>query len=63
VSIEGAVPSIDTMPEGCRYAPRCPFRHDICEREPPRLGRVSSDQAAACVQPFGFEPPQEEALA
>jgi oligopeptide/dipeptide ABC transporter ATP-binding protein len=63
VAIEGAVPSIDTMPNGCRYAPRCPFRHDICEREPPRLGLVSPDQAAACVQPFGFKQPQEEALA
>jgi peptide/nickel transport system ATP-binding protein len=51
------------MPKGCRYAPRCPFRHDICEREPPRLGLVSPDQAAACVQPFGFKQPQEEALA
>ena len=50
------------MLEGCRFAPRCPFRRDICEREPPRLGLVSADQAAACVQPFGFEQPQEEAL-
>jgi peptide/nickel transport system ATP-binding protein len=63
VTIEGAVPSIGTMPKGCRYAPRCPFRRDICEQEPPRLGLVSPDQAAACVQPFGFEQPQEEALA
>ncbi len=63
VTIEGAVPSIGTMPKGCRYAPRCPLRRDICEQEPPRLGLVSPDQAAACVQPFGFEQPQEEALA
>jgi oligopeptide/dipeptide ABC transporter ATP-binding protein len=63
VTIEGAVPSIGTMPKGCRYAPRCPFRRNICEQEPPRLGLVSPDQAAACVQPFGFEQPQEEALA
>jgi oligopeptide/dipeptide ABC transporter ATP-binding protein len=63
VTIEGAVPSIGTMPKGCRYAPRCRFRRDICEQDPPRLGIVSPDQAAACVQPFGFEQPQEEALA
>ncbi|MXQ12175.1 ABC transporter ATP-binding protein [Microvirga makkahensis] len=63
VTIEGAVPSIGAMPKGCRYASRCPFRRDICEQESPRLGLVSSDQAAACVQPFGFEKPQEEALA
>ncbi|MEZ0167915.1 ABC transporter ATP-binding protein [Microvirga sp. TS319] len=62
VTIEGAVPSIGTMPKGCRYAPRCTFRRDICEQEPPRLGTVSPGQAAACLQPFGFEPPQEEAL-
>jgi peptide/nickel transport system ATP-binding protein len=63
VAIEGSVPSIGSMPKGCRYAPRCPFRRNICEQEPPRLGIVSPDQAAACVQPFGFERPQEEVLA
>ena len=63
VSIEGAVPSVGSMPKGCRYAPRCPFRRGICEQEPPRLGLLSPDQAAACLQPFGFEQPQEEVLA
>lgn len=63
VTIEGAVPSVGTMPKGCRYAPRCTFRRDICEQEPPRLGIVGPSQAAACLQPFGFEQPQEEALA
>ncbi|MGO4570561.1 ABC transporter ATP-binding protein [Microvirga sp. 2TAF3] len=63
MTIEGAVPSIGAMPRGCRYAPRCPFRRDICEQEPPRLGIVSLGQAVACRQPFGFEEPQEGALA
>ncbi|WP_414475544.1 ABC transporter ATP-binding protein [Microvirga sp. M2] len=59
VTIEGAVPSIGTMPKGCRYAPRCTFRRDICDKEPPRLGIVGPGQAAACLQPFGFEQPKK----
>jgi len=62
VTIEGAVPSIGAMPKGCRYGPRCPLRRDICEQEPPQLGRVSPDQAVACMEPFGFARLPEEAL-
>lgn len=35
-TIEGAVPSLTQMPEGCRFAPRCPFRSELCQvKEPP----------------------------
>ncbi len=36
-TIEGAVPNWNTMPEGCRFAPRCPYRTERCERELPEL--------------------------
>ncbi|WP_210484707.1 ABC transporter ATP-binding protein [Microvirga antarctica] len=59
VTIDGAVPAIGSMLEACRFSPRCPYRHEICERERPPLGLVSGDQAAACFRPFGYERPIE----
>jgi oligopeptide/dipeptide ABC transporter ATP-binding protein len=34
-SILGRVPTLDTMPAGCRFAPRCPRRQDQCDEAPP----------------------------
>ena len=34
-SIEGTVPDLLHPPEGCRFAPRCPFRAADCARQPP----------------------------
>ena len=34
-TIEGLVPNLANAPPGCRFAPRCPFRIDICDIEPP----------------------------
>lgn len=35
--IPGQPPSLIGPPTGCRFAPRCPFRMDRCEEEPPLL--------------------------
>lgn len=35
--IQGTVPSPDALPEGCRFAPRCPFASDICFEKIPEL--------------------------
>ncbi|WP_413084543.1 ABC transporter ATP-binding protein [Thermaerobacter composti] len=45
-AIPGAVPSIDRMPPGCRFHPRCPLAEERCRREAPPLrpweeGRVA----------------------
>jgi peptide/nickel transport system ATP-binding protein len=34
-TIEGLVPNLANAPPGCRFAPRCPFRIDICNQDPP----------------------------
>ena len=34
IPIKGNVPAPDEMPEGCRFAPRCPFASDICAKLP-----------------------------
>jgi peptide/nickel transport system ATP-binding protein len=46
-SIEGTVPDLLKPPEGCRFAPRCPFRAADCARQPP-LAEVAPGHASAC---------------
>tara|TARA_R110000850_G_scaffold126570_11_gene245375 strand:+ start:170 stop:1234 length:1065 start_codon:yes stop_codon:yes gene_type:complete len=46
-TIEGSVPSIDKMPEGCRFRTRCAFAVAACA-ERPALRDVTPGHAAAC---------------
>ena len=45
--IEGRVPDLTTPPPGCRFAPRCPYRMDECDRVPP-LAAEPGDHRIAC---------------
>jgi peptide/nickel transport system ATP-binding protein len=45
--IPGAPPHPGELPEGCRFAPRCPYAADRCSADP-ALRDVSPAQAAAC---------------
>ena len=47
-SIEGQPPSLYNLPDGCRFAPRCPFVMDSCWREYPPVVQVNATQSAAC---------------
>ena len=51
-TIPGTVPGALEMPNGCRFAPRCPYRREACERAPPQLRSLESAHAVACVRPF-----------
>ncbi|HET6238559.1 MAG TPA: ABC transporter ATP-binding protein [Acetobacteraceae bacterium] len=55
-TIPGTVPSALNMPPGCRFAPRCPYRHAVCEEAPPLLRPLLREQEAACPRPFGELP-------
>ena len=46
-SIEGQPPSLDNLPEGCSFAPRCPYVFDKCSEYPPEFS-VGADQVARC---------------
>lgn len=46
--IEGHVPSAVRLPEGCRFAGRCPLADDRCRREMPPLGLYGQNHEAAC---------------
>ena len=46
-TIEGLPPDLRAPPAGCRFAPRCPFRIDVCGQDP-ALQEVGSDHRSAC---------------
>ncbi|MDE2635625.1 MAG: ABC transporter ATP-binding protein [Chloroflexota bacterium] len=43
--IEGAVPMMQDIPEGCYFAPRCPHVMAICENEPPMFFPTDTQRA------------------
>ena len=46
--IGGTVPTPGAWPAGCRFAPRCPLRHDRCEESIPAMTTSGPDQQVAC---------------
>ena len=46
-TVPGMVPTTQNMPEGCRFATRCPFTQPICAKEPP-LAPLEGGHAVAC---------------
>ena len=49
-SIKGTIPELKDMPAGCRFHTRCPYAHDICKAEGPKLEEVSKDHQVACLR-------------
>ena len=47
-SIPGQPPVLWDLPEGCSFAPRCPYVHDKCYQEYPPLFDLTDGQKAAC---------------
>lgn len=46
-SIQGAPPSLQRLPPGCSFAPRCQYRSRLCAVKPPMIGQP--DHRVACV--------------
>ncbi len=44
--IEGAMPSLDAIPAGCRFHPRCPHAFARCQEEQPELLDAGATRAA-----------------
>jgi peptide/nickel transport system ATP-binding protein len=44
--IAGTPPSLRALPEGCRFAPRCPHAMDVCRRVAPPLKSYPTGEAA-----------------
>ena len=52
-AIEGIVPSLFELPEGCRFHQRCRFAQEQCEAQPPQLEEHSKLHSARCFFPLG----------
>ncbi len=50
-TIPGAVPNLLRLPQGCRFAPRCPLAGENCRSCPPELSLVGESHLARC--PYG----------
>ena len=51
VPIEGLPPDLIAPPPGCRFEPRCQYRHDVCKEKEPELTHIpnaKSDHEARC---------------
>jgi oligopeptide transport system ATP-binding protein len=46
--IEGLPPSLEHLPAGCAFHPRCAFRFDRCLAERPALTPIEGNRAKAC---------------
>ncbi|MDQ7820888.1 MAG: ABC transporter ATP-binding protein [Armatimonadota bacterium] len=46
--IDGRIPDYTAPPPACRFAPRCPFRMEICDRVRPTLLEAEAGRQVAC---------------
>ena len=46
--IEGVVPMLSEIPEGCRFSPRCPYATEECRRTAPELRDVGDGRRVRC---------------
>jgi len=49
-TIHGRVPTPGEMPNGCRFASRCPFVIEACRQDRPPLLEISAGHFAACIR-------------
>ena len=47
-AIEGAVPNLAALPPGCTFAPRCPYRMEVCTTAVPALVEIEPAHGARC---------------
>jgi len=55
--IDGAVPMMQDIPQGCYFAPRCPHVMAICEDEPPMFFPTNAQRAKCWL--YSAEAPQQ----
>ncbi|MHC0039509.1 ABC transporter ATP-binding protein [Pseudoneobacillus sp. C159] len=48
MAIKGSVPSPTEMPDGCRFAPRCPYACQLCHEGLPELISISEKEQVRC---------------
>ena len=48
--IEGTVPMLNQIPQGCRFAPRCPYASEACRQAVPELLSLGEMQKVRCFR-------------
>ena len=48
--IEGTVPLLSQIPQGCRFRPRCPYARPECAERMPELETLPSGQTVRCFR-------------
>lgn len=49
-TIAGSVPSLMNLPQGCPFAPRCPYRIEACYEAYPKLADAGEGQFSRCIR-------------
>jgi len=49
-TIEGSLPDMSVIPQGCRFAPRCPFMSEVCVSRPPPVVDVGARHWSRCAK-------------
>ena len=52
-AIEGMVPDLSCLPEGCTFANRCQYAQELCRKERPALCGQPDGRSVACHFPLG----------
>ncbi|MBU2573869.1 MAG: ABC transporter ATP-binding protein [Elusimicrobia bacterium] len=42
------MPTVDNLPSGCLFNPRCPYADEICEKEFPQLSTIEGEHRISC---------------
>lgn len=50
IALEGELPSLADLPEGCVFCTRCPYAQERCRRERPGLVEVAPGHSCACLR-------------
>lgn len=51
-TIPGVVPSLLSLPRGCRFQNRCPRAKDVCREQAPELKEIQPGHKIACFNPY-----------
>ena len=51
-NIKGMVPGLDKVPEGCRFADRCPYTEDACRKQQPALAEAEAGHFVRCRRQY-----------
>lgn len=49
-AISGSPPNLQSLPKGCAFSPRCPFKIEKCENEIPALTQIDKGRFKACFR-------------